>query len=781
MPAIGLATLPSSFRIGDLTLDAARQRLHRGADSIHLPPLTFRLLTALIDAAPGVAGHDELERDVWGGRPVSPETVSQRVKLLRDALGDDASNPRYIEVVRGRGYRLIPEVVASTGPATAGSRRLNRAVVVGAVLGLAVVVGIWQFGGSPRPVESQPSIAVLPFVDMSSGQDQEYLADGMAEEILNLLSRSTRIPVIARTSSFSFEDGTHDVADIAQRLGVSHVVEGSIRRSGDQYRVAVKLISAADGTHVWSESYDRKLVDVLQLQDEIARSVAGALEITLLGPPAAASETVRPVNADAYDLYLRGRQRLREFRLGEAERYLEQSLEMDPQLIPAYRALGEAYVRQIVDVNVPIAEYREKLRELLDRGFEHAPDDPGLIGLSGQLERYDGNLDLAEALFRRALAQDPSNPTVQMVYNMLKVDQGYPEEALEIVRDARGTDPLNPLLYLGEWSSAMDMGHAGNALIATERYERLAASGDTAALALRGWAKVVLQGNLAGGFKDWADAWNAESNGATQSHAMPVSYYTLEDLQKGDAARALYEAVLPGYQDDRFVALYRHLVTGEIDEARAMAVPLFVQREDYSASYEDLLIARLATDVLIDRGRAELVITTIDGMAPRYEIFRSIPKIAPEELVPAPYPLKSVYSSYPALYFPDYIRALRAAGEVALAENMLNHLEAILQWRSDRGLLVEQRHVAESRALRGNYAGALDALEQGLEDRTIFHGWHVLLLHNPIFADIRNHPRFMAIIGALREDLRTQRLELAAASGPRGADPARSADGKNSS
>ena len=160
-----------------------------------------------------------------------------------------------------------------------------------------------------------------------------------------------------------------------------------------------------------------------------------------------------------------------------------------------------------------------------------------------------------------------------------------------------------------------------------------------------------------------------------------------------------------------------------------------------------------------------LAIDIIEDMAPQYASFRALEQMEPEKLSPAPYPVKSIYSSYPALYFPDYIRALRAAGDTGGANNMLNHLEAILQWRRARGLLVEERHVAEARALRGDYEGALNALEQALKDRTIFHGWHVFLLHNPIFADIRERPRFMAIVGQVRDEVQRQRAELNASIG----------------
>ena len=748
--------MPTIIRIGDLTLDTGRQRLTQGTMPIHLGPLTYRLLLALAEAAPNVASHDELARDVWNGRPVSPETVSQRVKLLRDALGDHANAPRYVELVRERGYRLLPPVEA-VEPVDPRKRR-SPWFAAAAILLIAAVLLLRSYV-TPDAASSSPSIAVLPFADMSAGQDNEYLAHGMAEEILNALSGSTSLRVVARTSSFSFKDRNVDIATIAKQLNVSHIVEGSVRRSGDRLRVTAQLILAADGTRVWSAAYDRGFDDLLQLQDEIARSVSAALEAELLGPVTAAHAR-QPVNPNAYDLYLRGRQGLRDFRLGDAEGYLEQSLALDPELVPAYRALGEAYVRRILDVDVPIAEYREKLRDLLARGLEYAPHDAGLIGLSGQLARYDGDIDLAEERFRQALERAPFDGTAQMVYSMLKQDQGYPEQALDITRLAGETDPLNPLIYLADWSAAMDRGNARDALKAVARIEKLAAPGDTGALVLRSITKMVLLGDLAGRARDWTAAMDIDTSGATRSYADPLSYYVLGDLENGDTARQLYDGLVANDPGDAFAVVYRHLITGEFANAREMALQLFLERQDYSAVYEDALMARLAVDALVARGDANLAIDIIEDMAPQYAGLRAVKRIAPERLAPAPYPVKSTYSSYPALYFPDYIRALRAAGDTGGAENMLTHLDGVLRWRRDRGLLVEQRHVAEASALRGDYEGALTALEQALEDRTIFHGWHVFLLHNPIFADIREHPRFVAIAEQVRNDVQRQRAEL---------------------
>lgn len=753
--------MPSIIRVGDLTLDTGRQRLTHGTVPIHLGPLTYRLLLALVEAAPNVASHDELARAVWNGRPVSPETVSQRVKLLREAIGDHANDPQYVELVRGRGYRLLPRVEA-VKPADPQRRRKRSLWFAAAATLVVVAVLLLRAYVTPDATSpTSPSLAVLPFADMSPGQDHEYLADGMAEEILNALSGSPSLRVVARTSSFSFKDRNDDIASIAKQLNVSHIVEGSVRRSGDRLRVTVQLILAADGTRVWSAAYDRGLVDLLQLQDEIARSVAAALEAELLGPVTAAHAR-QPVDPVAYDLYLRGRQRLRDNRLGDAERYLEQSLAIDPDFVPAYAALGEAYVRRIIDYDVPLGQYREKLRDLLDRGLEYAPDDAGLIGLSGQLARYDGDIGLAEQRFRQALERDPSNVAVQMVYTTLKGDQGYPEQAQDITRPAREIDPLNPLIYLRDWSVAMDVGDAKEALKATERYATLAAPADSGALLLRSITKMVLLGDLAGAARDWAAGKDIDTSGATRSYADPLWYYVLGDLENGDAARELYDRLVVKYPGDAFALVYRHLVTGEIARARELVLPLFIGRGDYSAFYEDAMIARLAVDALIDRGDANLAIDIIEDLAPQYATFRAVEQIAPESLSPAPYPVKSIYSSYSALYFPDYIRALRAAGDTGDAENMLNHLEGILQWRRARGLLIEERHVAEARALRGDYEGALNALEQALGDRTIFQGWHVFLLHNPIFADIRERSRFMAIVEQVRNEVQRQRAELTA-------------------
>lgn len=757
--------MSSVYRIGDLVLDAGRQELRRGGEPIHLGPLSYRLLLALIEAAPEVVSHDALAVAVWDGRVVSPETVSQRAKLLRQAIGDDAHAPRYIQLLRGRGYRLIPPVVPIPG-GKAVRRPHIRAIAITASLGLAAAALVWRLSAPEPPAQTNPSIAVLPFADMSPGQDQEYFADGIAEEILNLLSSTTSLKVTARTSSFSFRNKDADVPTIAEKLNVSYLLQGSVRRSENRVRVAVQLVAGTDGAQLWSESYDGELRDVLRLQNEIATSVASALEVNLFGRGSSGWPATARVKPEAFDEYLRGRRHMQIVAgptLAAAERHLKRSIEIDPAFVPAYSSLGLVYILQIMDVREPIEETTERLRNIVQRGLAIAPDDPGLIGISGQLARYDGNMKLAEQRLRRAFELDPSDVQTVMLYATFKLDQGYARESLRVARELLERDPLNPLLYINIIACHIDLGNAPGALAAGKRYDDASAVPSPPGSWLSGYARMILSGDIAGGIADVAKALDYETEGVTGPYAYPELYYVMGDLEKGDAALEVHRRVFGRNWAVNFSLIYRHLVTGEVGKARQMAVEAFAARRGWSAQYLDIHLAYLATDALIAGGDAGRAVALIEGMAPVYVKYRSSPYIPPEEFSPAPSPVKGVFTSHPALYFPVYIRALRAAGDVAGADNMLRHLEAILQLRRERGLFTAQWRVAEARALRGDLEGALDALEQGERERTSYLWWPVFLLHNEIFVDIRHHPRFEALIARLMDEMRRQRTELARA------------------
>jgi TolB-like protein/DNA-binding winged helix-turn-helix (wHTH) protein len=333
----------TGYQFDDLTIDLGQQRVTRGGSDIPLPRLSFNLLVTLARAAPNCVSFEQLAERVWPGLVIAPETVSQRVKLVRDALGDAAQAPRYIAGVRGRGYRIVaavqplvdrspinglgPDSDISRAPTSSGpsalqtpiqaarspGRRLDRVIIAA----LAVLASGWayvvidRFWVSTHSVVVQEavsahdpatvgvdaftppahSIAVLPFVNMSGEASQQYFSDGLTEELLNSLSRIKGLQVAARTSSFSFQDEHPDIAAVAHKLNVASVLEGSVRRSGNTIRVTAQLNNGETGFHVWSQTYDRDLGDVLKVQAEIANAVAGALKVRLLGDEAAKIET----------------------------------------------------------------------------------------------------------------------------------------------------------------------------------------------------------------------------------------------------------------------------------------------------------------------------------------------------------------------------------------------------------------------------------------------------------------------------------------------------------
>src|SRR5271167_3095286 len=309
---VGMPAQNSSgvVQIGEWIVHPALDSISRGAENQKLEPRAMRLLMCLAISAGDVVSVDRLLAEVWTDVVVGSASVYQTVSQLRKILGDVDPNPTYIVTIPRKGYRLIAPVQRATLPAhtpqapvmtrtTAPPRRVW--IVAGASAALALVAAYFLIdkawfsrhttakGETPGAtvVVSDNSIAVLPFVDMSQQKDQEYFADGMAEELINHLSRSPGLKVIARTSSFQFKGKNEDVRSIAGRLGVAHLLQGSVRKAGEELRVTTQLIRASDAVQLWSQTYDRKLADIFKVQDEISERVAKALDATLAitGPP----------------------------------------------------------------------------------------------------------------------------------------------------------------------------------------------------------------------------------------------------------------------------------------------------------------------------------------------------------------------------------------------------------------------------------------------------------------------------------------------------------------
>jgi eukaryotic-like serine/threonine-protein kinase len=329
--------------------------------------------------------------------------------------------------------------------------------VLVAVLALGAAFWLGQGrkrSGGTAAQPGTPSIAVLPFVNMSSDKEQEYFSDGLSEELLNDLAKIPRLRVAARTSSFQFKGKTEDLRTVGEKLNVGTILEGSVRKEGNKVRITAQLIKAADGFHLWSETYDRELKDVFAVQDEIARSVAGSLKVALLGEKTA-TPSAQGKNADAYNAYLQGRyffERRSKENVEKAVGYYEQAIKLDSGYAPAWAGLAAARSRQADFGYLPAEEGYRKAREAAERALALDANLAEAYAVMGWIKMSSWDWAGADASYQRALTLEPGNATVVWRAAELAANMGRLEEALAQDRRAVELDPLNVSahIYLGE-------------------------------------------------------------------------------------------------------------------------------------------------------------------------------------------------------------------------------------------------------------------------------------------------------------------------------------------
>ena len=311
--------LRQGFRLGPWSIEPLRGAVTGpNGEAEHLEPKVMDVFVCLAERANQLVTRDELFEAVWHGQPVSDERLTHVIAELRRAINDDRGDPKYIETIPKRGYRLIGEVRPTESGEVDNNLTRSESIThfTGRNLGLITLVLVilvlaytafdkFVIGPAPEAaLIADKSIAVLPFVNMSDDPGNEYFSDGLSEEIINLLTQVSDLKVIGRTSSFAFKGKNEDLRVIGQMLGVKTVLEGSVRKEGDRVRVAVQLIDTSDGSHIWSDTYDRTLTDIFAVQEDVASAVIGALEIHVGSAP----HRGRPTdNWEAYSLFLKAR------------------------------------------------------------------------------------------------------------------------------------------------------------------------------------------------------------------------------------------------------------------------------------------------------------------------------------------------------------------------------------------------------------------------------------------------------------------------------------------
>lgn len=413
-----------SFAFGDFELDPERRELTRGAETVAIAPQVFDLLLYLVKNREHVVSKDALLDAVWEGRIVSESTLTSHINAARKAIGDSGEEQHFLRTIPRKGFRFVGAVTES-----------QEAAAVPAAPVLAV--------------SDKPSIAALPFLNLSGDPEQDYFADGVVEEIILALSRLRWLFVAARNSSFTYKGRAVDVKQIGRELGVRYILEGSVRKAANRVRITGQLIDASSGAHLWAERFEGTLDDIFELQDHVATSVVGAI-----APELERAETLRaqgkPTESlDAYDYYLRGMAQFHKGTRDGADAALPlyyKAIELDPDYATAYgMAAWCIFWRKIngwmIDRTAEIAEGAR----LAQRAVELARNDAVALTRGGHaLAHFRNDFDASIALLDKALALNPNLSAAWYLGGYLRIAQGEPEAAITFFTHAMRLSPLDP-------------------------------------------------------------------------------------------------------------------------------------------------------------------------------------------------------------------------------------------------------------------------------------------------------------------------------------------------
>jgi TolB-like protein/Tfp pilus assembly protein PilF len=411
-------------------VDFARRLLLRGAELVQLPAKALDTLLVLIQRRAEVVTKEDLIKAVWPDAFVEEGNLSQSIHVLRRALGESVEEHRYIVTVPGRGYRFVADV-----------REIPE------------IKGDPASSLSASSLPSRVMLAVLPFEDISRQKDEEYFSDGLTEEMITQLGRMNHewLGVIARTSAMHYKDCDRTVQQIGCELGVSYVLEGSVRRVGRRVRVTAQLIQVADQTHLWAESYDCELGNILALQNDVACAIADEIRIKLRPQERARLGKVRPVNPEAYEAYLKGRyfwnKRTKEA-LEKSVPCFERAIEKDPDYASAYAGLADSYclLANTAYGALPPKEAFSKARVATLKALEIDKTLAEAHASLAQLDLYEFDWLAAERELRRSIELNPGFAVAHHWYALYLSAKGRFKEALAEANRAYGLDPLSVII-----------------------------------------------------------------------------------------------------------------------------------------------------------------------------------------------------------------------------------------------------------------------------------------------------------------------------------------------
>jgi adenylate cyclase len=506
-------TTAKPFQVGDWLADPDSDRLLCGEEEVRLEPKVMSVLVCLAQHAGKVVSRETLENTVWAGTIVGYDAIAGSVIKLRKALGDDSRNPLYIETVSKKGYRLIAPVswdvqrdLDTEGGAEAEEvddaearlpsslRGRNRSVsrqLISAIIGLVIIFAGYQILDMKQQPPTQPtseqgeattattistsdktpSIVVLPFKNLSDDPQQDYFSDGITDDVTTDLSKVGALRVVARQSAYHYKNTSASLEDIARDLNVRYIVEGSVQKANEKIRINVQLTDASSGHHLWAERFDRDLVDVFAIQDEIAQHIIDATFVTLSEQETARVKFHTTTNFEAYDLFLRGQEysknRTREDYDSTMDAY-RRALELDPNYARVYGAMAVELTRGYRNLwtNLSFEEAREHSLKLAKKAVALDQSTPQIYWALGFVHLFRKEFAEAEAATQQSITLSPNYADGYGLLAFIANWRGKAEEAERYITKAIGLNPYHTFDYpwnlglsyyiAGRYSEAID-------------------------------------------------------------------------------------------------------------------------------------------------------------------------------------------------------------------------------------------------------------------------------------------------------------------------------------
>jgi TolB-like protein/DNA-binding winged helix-turn-helix (wHTH) protein/Flp pilus assembly protein TadD len=619
-------------------LDSANHCLWHGEERAQITPKAFDVLRYMVENAGRLVTRDELLNALWSETFVNQEVLRKYILEIRKVLGDRPESPVFIETVTKRGYRFIAPVTdesvdeppdLSASPATAseepatgdqtgreadlseqktfsakhGARKLAIVLVL-AVVATAALGGYFRFVRNrlhTRPT-NHTSIAVLPFVDLSPAKDQEYFSDGFAEQLINDLAKVSGLKVVGRSSSFQFRDKNVDLRDVGRKLGVANVLEGSVRREGNHVRVTAELVKTDDGFQLWSQTYDREINDILDVQDEIALAAAGALQLKLLGSAGQPGVSMlRSENPEAYQAYLQAKyfsargQAKEDLKKGLA--YADQAIKLDPKYAAAW-----AQRSQLLETlsGLGLIESNEGFRKARESAEKAIVLDPNLAAGYLRLARvqmsHDWDWDGADMSLKKAAMLEPGSAEVAHGRAYLARRLGRLDEAIELYKLSIALDPLRANSHLALADQLYRVDRYEEAMAALQKAEEL--NPQLSSLHLTRGIVLISQGRQ----QEALAEMEKETGEWAKLSGEALAYYALG--RRAESDNALNRLIATHQNDAAFQIGEVYAFRGEVDLAFAWLDRAYRQRD---SGLPEMKTGPLMKSLLPDPRRAELL------------------------------------------------------------------------------------------------------------------------------------------------------------------------------